>query len=128
MEKEKHHKELIDGVALQFAEIFENSDQGTYIYLDDEHKVCNKKFSDMLGYKNPAAWAKNENSFTDIFVNDASAKKLVGTYAQAMQKMVGSQIEVTWRKKTGEKIKTNVILVPIAYDGHLFALHFVSPL
>jgi hypothetical protein len=128
MEDHTHFQQLIEGVALQFAEILKNSSQGIYIYLADDHKVCNKKFSDMLGYKSPAEWAKNEDSFTDVFVKDDSAKKLVGAYTKAMKKMIGSQIKMTWMKKSGENIKTEVILVPIAYDGHIFALHFVTTL
>jgi hypothetical protein len=42
--------------------------------------------------------------------------------------MVGSTIEVTWKKNNGQTVDTNVILVPVAYDGHLFALHFLSVL
>ncbi len=128
MDEHTHHKELIDGVSHQFSEIFENSEHGMYIYLDDTHKVCNKKFSDMLGYESPYEWAENEESFTHLFIDDDSAERLVMTYSKAMQKMAGSQIEVTWKKKTGEKVMTNVILVPIAFEGHTFALHFISPL
>lgn len=128
MDDEAQHKELIDGIANQFKEVFDASSQGMYIYLDDKHKVCNKKFSDMLEYKSPFEWANNKNSFTDLFVADNSAKELVEAYAAAMQKMIGSHIKVTWKTKTGKSIKTEVILVPLAYEGHLFALHFVSQL
>jgi hypothetical protein len=33
---------------------------------------------------------------------------------------------VTWKKKNGGTVNTTVILVPMAYAGHLFAVHFVS--
>jgi hypothetical protein len=35
---------------------------------------------------------------------------------------------MTWKRKSGENIKTKVILVPVAHKGHIFALHFVSQL
>lgn len=128
MDEHKHHQQLIEGVALQFAEVLKSSDQGVYIYLADDHMVCNKKFSDMLGYKSPSNWAKNKNSFTDVFVADNSAERLVNAYSMAMEKKVGSKFKMTWKKKSGESLKTDVILVPITYEGHLFALHFVTPL
>jgi len=43
-----------------------------------------------------------------------------------MEDKIGSDIEVSWKKKTGESVKTKVIMVPISYKGELFALHFIS--
>ena len=126
MDKKSQHKELIDEAALQFEEIFNNSSQGMYIYLDDTHKICNEKFADILGYESLAEWSKNENSFTEIFVEENSAKELVGAYVDAMEKLIGSHINITWKKKNGENVKTDVILVPIPFEGHILALHFVS--
>jgi hypothetical protein len=51
---------------------------------------------------------------------------LVTAYGTAMEKIVGSTIEVTWKKNNNRTVDTNVILVPVAYDGHFFALHFLS--
>jgi len=51
---------------------------------------------------------------------------LVSTYQNAMNNFVGSSIEVEWKKKTGGKVKTRVILVPFSFNGHLFALHFID--
>lgn len=126
MDEHTHHENLIKGITAQFKEILENSNQGIYIYLDDSHKVCNKNFSSLLGYKTPLEWAKNKESFTDLFVEDDSAERLVTAYRNSMEKNIGSQIKVTWKKKTGGTVKTDVILVPIAFEGHLFALHFVT--
>jgi transcriptional regulator NrdR family protein len=36
-----------------------------------------------------------------------------------------SKETISWAKEEGD-VKTTVILVPIIYDEHLFALHFVS--
>lgn len=126
MHDHSHLDQLLEGVTSQFAEILKNSDQGIYIYLADDHKVCNKNFSEMLGYKSPEEWAKSENSFTDVFVEDDSSEKLVGAYSKAMQNLVGSTFTMTWKKKSGGNVKTEVILVPIAYEGHTLALHFVT--
>ena len=54
-------------------------------------------------------------------------ESLVTAYQDAMTRMVGSTVDVTWQKKSGGKVDTSVILVPVAYNEHLFALHFVSP-
>jgi hypothetical protein len=43
-----------------------------------------------------------------------------------MEKLIPANIKVTWKKKTGGTVATSVVLVPIEYDDHLFALHFIS--
>jgi hypothetical protein len=106
--------------------ILDTSQQAVYIYLDDVHKVCNAKFASLLGYRSPEEWAKVEDSFPEAFVERSSQETLVKAYNQAMEKLIPSTIKVTWKKKSGGTVATSLVLVPIAYDEHVFALHFVS--
>ena len=57
MNEQRHHEELVKGITEQMKPVLEKSEQAIYIYLDDNHKVCNKKFADLLGYKSPKEWA-----------------------------------------------------------------------
>ena len=120
-----HHEELVGGLYNQMKSIFESSEQPMYLYLDDTHKTCNQKLASLLGYKTPNEWASVEE-FSNL-VEEKSMKSLAAAYNEAMTRKVGSTINVEWRKKSGDRVDTSVILVPIAYDEHLFALHFVSP-
>jgi len=124
-ELHSHHEELVRGLYDQMKSVFESSEQPMYLYLDDTHKTCNKKLASLLGYKGPDEWTSVEE-FSDM-VEDESMKSLTTAYQDAMTRMVGSTINVTWRKKSGGKVDSSVILVPVAYNGHLFALHFISP-
>lgn len=126
MTDEKHHQALILGLAEQFKPILEGSEQPVYVYLDESNKVCNKKFASLLGYKSPKEWASVQDSFTDAFVVPASQETLVSAYQTAMEKMAGSCVDVSWKKKDGKTVKTKVILVPLVFENHLFALHFIS--
>ena len=126
MDDHQHHDNAIQGVSREYKEIFKNSDQGIYIYLDDNHKICNQKFATLLGYESPEEWANVNESFPDAFVAEKSQETLIDTYKKAIEQSVGSQISVTWKKKSGGTIATKVILVPVSHQGHLFALHFVS--
>ena len=126
MNEIEHHEELIRGISKQMKPILESSEQAIYIYLDDVHKVCNKKFASLLGYGSPDEWARVEEPMLEVSVDKRSQETLVETYNRAMEKMTGSTIPVTWKKKSGGTVDTTVMLVPIAYDGTLFALHFVS--
>lgn len=120
-----HHEELISGLYNQMKSIFESSDQPMYLYLDDAHKICNQKLASLLGFETPTDWA-SVREFSDL-VEEKSMNSLVTAYQDAMTRMVGSTINVTWRKKPGGKVDSNVILVPVAYSEHLLALHFISP-
>jgi len=120
-----HHEELIAGISKQMKSILDSSQQAVYIYLDDIHKVCNGKYASLLGYRSPEEWAKDEN-LLEATVERSSQETLVNAYNQAMEKFIPSNIKVTWKKKSGGTVVTSVVLVPIAYNDHIFALHFVS--
>jgi hypothetical protein len=87
--------------------------------------VCNGKFASLLGYRSPEEWAKEEDPL-EATVERSSQETLVKAYNQAMEKLIPSNIKVTWKKKSGGSVVTSVVIVPIAYDNHFFALHFVS--
>jgi carbohydrate-binding DOMON domain-containing protein len=120
-----HHEMLMAGISTQMKPILESSQQAVYIYLDNIHKVCNDRFAALLGYHSPEEWAKVEDAF-EVFVDTGSQETLATAYNRAMNELVPANIQVTWKKKYGGTVNTTVVLVPIAYEDHLFALHFIS--
>ncbi len=122
----KHHEELVKGLVEQLKPVFENSQQSIYLYLDNTHKWCNQNFSRLLGYSSPEEWSKLDVNFPEVFVSEKSRKTLVGAYQKAMDHMAGSTVNVAWKRKNGKEEETSVILVPISYQGHTFALHFIA--
>ena len=124
--EQEHHEALIAGISKQFQSILDSSQEAIYIYLDDVHKVCNGKFAALLGYHSPEEWAKVTDSFPKVFVDQGSQETLVLAYNRAMEKLIPANIKVTWKKKSGGTVATSVVMVPITFDDHLFALHFIS--
>lgn len=124
MDDHGHHKDLIGGIREQLEPLFKNSTQGIYIYLDETHKACNEKLSSLLGYDSPDEWATLE-PFTEKLVAEESQNALVTAYQNAMEKFEGSSQKIVWKKKDGSEVSKTVILVPIAYEGHSMALHFI---
>jgi len=120
------HEELINEVYQQLKEVFEESKQAIYAYLDDHHMAYNQRFASLLGYKSVEELSAVNESFIEAFVMEKSQEILISAYRNAMEEKIGSDIEVSWKKKTGESIKTKVIMVPISYKGELLALHFIS--
>ena len=122
----KKHEDILKGVFSQLKEIFDSSEQAMYLYIDDRYKVCNKKFASMLDYESTEKWASVKENFPTAFIAEKSQTTLTSAYQKAMEKGIGSFIEIEWKKKSGGTVKTEVILVPMSYEGHRMALHFIS--
>jgi PAS domain S-box-containing protein len=120
----EHHEHLIRELAEQLEPVFSGSPQAIYLYLDDEHKTCNKKFSDMLGYKSVDEWVANEFPVSDVL--EADQKRVINAYMNASRKLEASSVLATMVTKDGNKIKCQVILAPLSYKGETFVLHFIS--
>jgi len=63
MEEHQSHSDLIKKAKEHLNVIFEGSKQSIYLFLDDENKVCNKKFAELLGYNSPEEWSNVKESF-----------------------------------------------------------------
>ena len=125
MVEEGHHEELVKGIAAQLKPILQKSEQAVYIYLDDNHKICNNNFADLLGYKSAKEWADSDAPLADVVERDQQS--VIKAYEEATEKFVASSVAVSVTNvKTGKIIKTKMILVPIVYNGHVFSMHFLS--
>jgi hypothetical protein len=122
---EEHHEELVKGLYDQMKMIMESSEQPIFLYLDDNHKACNNRFAALLGFKSPEEWAEIKG-FLDPYVVEKSQETLSSAYWNAMKKMTAATIQLTLKKKGGGTVDTTVVLVPMAYSGHLFSAHFVT--
>ena len=125
MQEHQHHDQLVGGLSRQLKTVFEESEQGIYLYLDDNHKVCNKRFASLLGYDSPQEWAKVTESVLDTFVAEKSQETLASAFQNAMERAVASVNPIVWKKRNGGEVQTTVIVVPVIYEEHPMALHFV---
>lgn len=126
MNDQEKHEELVRGVSAQQREILENSFQAIYIYLDDSHNVFNKRFASLLGYGSVKELEDFKGSFMSAFIAEKSQKDLVEAYKKAMDSLAASSVDIVLKKKSGGEVKTHFILAPLMYDGHTFAIHFIS--
>lgn len=117
---------MVAEMAEMFESVLHKSPQAIYLYLDDEHKVCNAKFAKLLGYKNPQEWTDNMYPVDDVAKEDQD--KGIKAYMDASQKLQASSFDARWVRKDGKKIKTNVVMVPIPYKDEVFVLHFITPI
>lgn len=120
------HEEILDWANKQLKEILDDSKQPVYIYVCDRHKICNSKFSSMLGYKSPKEWSMGEDALSNVKEEDQPV--LVHAYQMAMENKIGSSINISWKNNKGNFIKTQTILIPLTYKSTPFALHFINKL
>jgi carbohydrate-binding DOMON domain-containing protein len=118
------HVVLLEELRREMAPVLDGSPQPMYVYLDNKDKICNQKFASMLGYGSPHDW----ESIPDPMVNveDASVNNLVATYQKAVEKKIGSVVDITWKTNDGKTVASTVILVPFAFKGELMAIHYVT--
>jgi len=45
----RDHEDVLSGLLEQLMPVFSHSPDGVYLYLDENHKVCNKRMADMFG-------------------------------------------------------------------------------
>ena len=125
MDHDAHHEHLVKELTEQLSLLFEKSTQGIYLYLDDMHKSCNKRFSDLLGYDSPDEWQKNEFPIGDVIEEDQ--EKGIHAYMHASEEFTSSTIEVRFKTKKGKTINSEITFVPLPYKDEVFVLHFISP-
>jgi hypothetical protein len=125
MDEQQHHEELIKGITKEQKLILDKSAQAVYIYFDDNHKVCNKKFADLLGYKSPGEWAKMDAPLADVVEKDQQI--VIDAYTKASEELIASKLEIKFKNvKDGTIIKSSLVMVPIMYSGHVFVIHFLG--
>jgi hypothetical protein len=125
MDEQQHHRELIKGVSKEQKLILDKSPQAIYLYLDDNHKICNKNFADLLGYKSPNEWAKVDAPLADVVEKDQQS--VIDAYIKASEELKASKLEIKLKNvKTGKIIKSSMVMVPLMFSGHVFVMHFLD--
>jgi len=124
---EEHHEKLVKGLYDQMKPILDKSEQPIFIYLDDNHKACNSKLASMLGFKSAKEWAEKPG-FLEVYVEETSRETLASAYWKAVENMSASTIQLTLIKKDGKAMDSTLILVPMLFEGHMFAVHFFTSL
>ena len=62
----QHHEHLMKEIEAMLKPVLDNSPQAIYVYLDDMHKICNKKFASLLGYKSVQEWVDFQYPISDV--------------------------------------------------------------
>jgi len=118
------HGDVMQQVAEEYRPILESSPDGVYLWLDETHKVCNERLARMFGCSVP------EWSAAQPFLESFVAPEDRGMYSWNYQNRVAAlAFPVTFRfrarRKDGSTFAAETDMIPIAWQGHAVAYHFV---
>ncbi len=125
MEAKDHHEDIIGGISAQLKDVLDGSEQAVYIYMDDNHNLCNRKFARMLGFGSPGEFAALKDPLAAT-VSEKSQKAVVDAYTTAVERKSATAMKATLKHRSGRTFEAELIMVPIAYQGHTLALHFLQ--
>jgi hypothetical protein len=119
------HEEWLAAVAEQLAPVFDHSKEGVYVYLDDQHKICNDVLAKMWGFDSPAEWARTPD-FLNSFVVPQDRQKVSRDYhAHIHQLLTPARLRFTVRRPDGKLVRCESDMIPLAHAGQILAYHFV---
>jgi PAS domain-containing protein len=118
------HALVIQELAAQFGPLFGESTDGVYLWLDDDHKICNDRLASLFG-QTVQEWC-SAPSFLDSSVADEDRHNFAWNYHHSVANL---SHPVTFRfralRKDGSTFAAETDMIPISHRGHAIAYHFV---
>ena len=112
-------------LAEHLAPIFESSPDGVYVWLDEQHWVCNERFAQLFGYEGADA-LRDTPSLLQRIVHEDDQQLFSWLYWNRVQ---AHAFPVTLRfrgvRKDGSVVDAESDMIPLTFGGHTFAYHFV---
>lgn len=118
------HEEVIDALGRQLAPVLENSPDGVYLWLDEVHKTCNEHLARMFGWS-VEEW-RATSSFLDTFVAEEDRAEFSWNYRNSVAAL-SNPVMFRFRalRKDGSTFEAETVMIPLSYEGHAIAYHFV---
>jgi PAS domain S-box-containing protein len=119
------HEDAARELAAHLVPMFEESPDGMYVWLDEEHWICNQRFADLLGYGSPAE-INDTPGLLQRFVHEDDQSLLSWSYWNRVQaRAFPTTLRFTAMRADGSTFPAETDMVPLTYGGHTFAYHFV---
>jgi len=119
------HGKLIKDLEGQFRPVLDNSADGVYLWLDETHMICNEKLAKMFGYKNAKEFSR-VSPFLDKFVAEKDQEMFSKQYHGHIATLSRpARFRFHGLRKGGQKFLAETDMIPITFQGHAIAYHFV---
>jgi PAS domain S-box-containing protein len=119
------HEVATKELAEHLQPLFDASPDGVYVWLDEEHWICNRRFADLLGFDSPDE-LNDTSHFLQRMVHEDDQQQFSWNYWNRVQALA---FPTTFRfrgtRKDGSTFQAETDMIPFTYGGHTFAYHFV---
>jgi PAS domain S-box-containing protein len=120
-----NHKKLMTDLQTQFKPLLDNSPDGVYLWLDEDNMICNEKLAKMFGYKDAKEFSVT-SPFLDKFVAEEDQQMFSENYQDHVARLsTPVTFKFTAVKKDGTKFHAETDMIPMTFEGHAVAYHFV---
>jgi PAS domain S-box-containing protein len=118
------HERWIAEIETEWAPLFETCPDAVYIYIDDEHKTCNRRAADLWGMT--VEEFKATESLLDACVAEESIDLVMHNYFTHFgEETRPVMFDFMARKQDGSTFPATAFNIPIVHDGELMLLCFV---
>jgi PAS domain S-box-containing protein len=119
------HEVATKELAEHLQPLFDASPDGMYVWLDEEHWICNQRLATLFGYDSPDELT-NSPGFLQRMVHEDDQQHYSWNYWNRVQALT---FPTTFRfrgtRKDGSAFAAETDMIPFTYGGHTFAYHFV---
>ena len=119
------HDEATAMLAGHLAPIFDESPDGVYVWLDEEHWICNARFAELLGYGSPEELNDTPNLLQRWVHEDDQGMFSWAYWHRVQARAFPTTLRFTGLRKDGSEARFETEMIPLAFGGHTFAYHFV---
>ena len=105
--------------------IFESSPDGVYVWLDEEHWICNQRFAELLGYDSPGE-LNDTPHLLQRWIHEEDQGQFSWAYWNRVQtRSFPTTLRFRGKRKDGSEVPFETEMIPLTFGGHTFAYHFV---
>ena len=119
------HEVATKELAEHLRPLFESSPDGVYVWLDEEHWICNQRFAELLGYDSPDEL--NDTPYLlQRWVHEDDQNVFSWSYWNRVQTLsFPTTIRFRGKRRDGSVVPVETDMIPLTFGGHTFAYHFV---
>jgi PAS domain-containing protein len=124
MAEEHEHVAILRELGEQFKPLFDRSPDGIYLYIDEVHKICSKRFANMFGLT-VDEWQKMQG-FVNTHAEPADQETIVSNYQRHIgQELTPVRFRIKAIRKDRSTFNCEIDMIPFPWRGEMLALHFV---
>jgi PAS domain S-box-containing protein len=119
------HEVATKELAEHLRPLFESSPDGVYVWLDEEHWICNQRFAELLGYDSPDD-LNDTPHLLQRWVREEDQGQFSWSYWNRVQTLsFPTTLRFRGIRKDGSEGRVETDMIPLTFGGHTFAYHFV---